>query len=193
MQASTGYGALYIVILAIDTVTALIHSLARIVDRAEPVAGSDTPISPTEVHTVADSLAESHPFGVATRVPAPQTDSEPLVSPHSQADTPRTPQRSRSLRISASERASGASATLVTPAASLRREQDADAAEKGGASTDLRFSLAHASLLAQEQMWADLTPPTEQHGRLLVDLVWQSALEVQYRHRPVDQKKHAVC
>ena len=45
-------------------------------------------------------------------------------------------------------------------------------------SVDLRLSLAHASQLAQERMWAELVAPTEEHGRLLAQLLWQPALEV---------------
>jgi hypothetical protein len=223
VQVSTGYGALYIVILAIDTLTALIHSLARIVDRAagsgdagdgggdgaacghlaDAAAVLHAPLSPAFFRTEATAAAAQPRSDVgALEGSSPQqqqsaSNSQRSSSAAAHALAPSPSQRgvlhgsepSAHTAISghvtgaaptatATAASASASGALDTPAATLRRAHDADAAMRGGASTDLRFSLAHASLLAQEQMWADLPPPTEQHARLLVEMLWQPSLEV---------------
>jgi hypothetical protein len=166
VQVSTGYGAMYIVILAIDTITALVHSVAHIVDRSS----SDDPNLPLEAtRTAAPHTPPDHPIRAASIPPA-----DSVLEPAS----PSALCSPCSMRPSSD--AAGGTGQLDSPRMALHKVSSNIKAvvPKKSLAAEARFSVAHTSQLAQEQIWAELVAPTDQHGHLLLDIVWQSSLEV---------------
>lgn len=151
VQVTTGYGAMYIVILAIDTITALIHSVAATVDRSG---------SGRAVHSLPASPAKS--------------------SRHEALDPETTVASPRARRPSGTS-ANGAAGDGDSPSAMSQsgpRHSQGSTAELAAPAYEARFATAHAMHMAQEQMWAELEPVTEQHGHLLLAILWKPALEV---------------
>jgi hypothetical protein len=178
MQVSTGHGGMYIVMLAIDVITVLVNSIARIVDISAPVIAAtpggsptlqDMPLAPSATHMGA--------------LPSPSF-SEPAVSALVKAGvaafTPR-----------ASSESAQFSCTLQPPRAALRLSSSQETAAADSLSADVRATAEEApvarsrqaryvqqSLEAQVRVWDALMPVTEDICRLIMDCVWQPALEV---------------
>lgn len=151
MQASTGHGGLYIVMLAIDAVAVLLHSVAHIADRLQPVAEAASPLA---------AAAPIAPLGTPDIVEPPEV--APALSPRESADC------------------SHLSGTFQTPKAITRLARDAAVAPSvdAAAARSRQARRVQESLAAQEHIWAALAPVTEETCRLLLETVWPSALEV---------------
>lgn len=184
-QATTGYGALYIVMLAIDVVTSLLHSLSGILDRCADV--------PAAAHGAPAAKPDPTPHSI----PSAERTASPELS-HTLRLLPRKPPGSPSA-LSAPSVASplaapalgGAGRAAVAPptgpgedaggAGEVVAETAEVVAEGGagvGAPQEVRMSTTYASQVAMERLWPLLPPPTHETCRLLAGILWQPSLEV---------------
>ena len=194
MQATTGYGALYIVMLAIDVVTSLLHSLSGILDRCADVpaaapAGAKPDPAPHSVPSTASAgaLDGSHTLRLLPRKPpgSPSALSAPSVaSPLAAAAL-----GGAGAAAAAAPNGAGEGAGGVVGAAAAGTEDAGDAAAKSaevvaggsagpGAPQEVRISTTYASQVAMERLWPLLPPPTHETCRLLAGILWQPSLEV---------------
>lgn len=208
LQASTGYGALYIVMLAVDVVTSLLHSLSGIVDRcAVPPAQSNgagaAPQAPFLPVPAAGLPAEPNlPGRKATTAPRPlQPPGSPAAllvpagqSPlavHSSTLVPPDTSAAISLHVPAppaAETAGGGAGDVAgaTPggsgdSGSLWPQVAAAASSGAELPQDARLPSMYASQLAMEKLWPLLPAPTPETCRMLAGILWQPALEVRPR------------
>ena len=173
-------------LLAIDAVAVLLHSIAHIADRLQPAASKDSPLA---------KAAPIAPLGT------PEISESPEVAP---ALSPRE-----------SAECSHLSGPFQTPRTTVRRSHDAGASTGGGPAADTAAARSRQarrvqeSLAAQEHIWAALAPVTEETCRLLLETVWPSALEVRalrtvvlripslclptHRAVPMEHRKRRVC
>lgn len=172
LQAATGYGALYIVMLAVDVVTSLLHSLSGILDRcaalpANGAAHRPRPTSATSTISTDPKLFPQQPPGSPSSLSAPFAQS-PLAA---------TPSNS-TVASGARPGVAGEGAGAEHAGAAEAAEAEAAASAAAGAQPEARMPSTYASQVALEKLWPLLPPPTHDSCRLLAGILWQPSLEV---------------